>query len=66
MKPTPPSAQPGGAPKEEGAIEVDAYRPTSRRQHLILIAVALATAVILWLLLLYRPGGNPRRYVPAP
>lgn len=46
--------------------QVDRYRPTSRRQRLVIIAVALATAVVLWLLLLYRPGGNPYRYMPAP
>ena len=41
----------------------DRYRPTSRRQRLVIVAVAVATVVALWMLLLYRPGGHyePRR-----
>jgi hypothetical protein len=42
----------------------DEYRPTSRRQHLVIVAVTAATVVGLWLLLLYRPGGHPRTYPP--
>jgi hypothetical protein len=66
VKPNLPSALLGAAPKDAVQIEVDAYQPTSPGQRLAIVAVALATAVILWLLLLYRPGGNPRRYVPSP
>lgn len=47
-------------------LKVDRFRPTTRRQRLGIIAAAVATVVILWLLLLYRPGGNPRRYVTQP
>jgi hypothetical protein len=43
----------------------DEYRPTSRRQHLVIVAVTVATVVGLWLLLLYRPGGHPRTYAPV-
>jgi hypothetical protein len=43
----------------------DEYRPTSRRQHLVIVAVTVATVVGLWLLLLYRPGGHPRTYAPT-
>lgn len=32
------------------------YRPTSRRQRLVIIAVTVATVVGLWMLLIYRPG----------
>jgi len=36
------------------------YHPTSRRQRLIIVAVTVATVVVLWLLLIYHPGGKPR------
>jgi hypothetical protein len=38
------------------------YQPTSRRQRLKIVAVTVATVVILWMLLLFRPGGHPRTY----
>lgn len=66
MKPAPPPADKSGSLNPDIQLEVDAYRPTSRRQRLIIIAVTLATVVILWLLLLVRPGGNPYRYMPPP
>jgi hypothetical protein len=34
----------------------DDYRPTSRRQRLVIIALTVATVVVLWLVLLLRPG----------
>jgi hypothetical protein len=34
------------------------FRPTSRRQRLIIIAVTLATVLALWWLLLVHPGGD--------
>lgn len=40
----------------------DRYRPTSRRQRLIIIAVTVATVVALWMLLLLRPGWHMRRF----
>lgn len=43
----------------------DDYRPVSPRQRLRLVALTIVTVVGLWLLLLYRPGGNPYRYVTA-
>ncbi|WP_374562364.1 hypothetical protein [Ideonella sp.] len=44
----------------------DRYRPTSRRQRLIIIAVTAATVVGLWMLLIYRPGWHlrPREDMP--
>ncbi|MBI5260072.1 MAG: hypothetical protein HY855_26465 [Burkholderiales bacterium] len=44
---------------------VDPYRPASRRQRLRVVGLTLLTVIVLWLLLLYRPGGNPYRYVTA-
>ncbi|HSI56195.1 MAG TPA: hypothetical protein VLA16_01480 [Ideonella sp.] len=40
----------------------DRYRPTSRRQRLVILAVAVATVVTLWFLLIWRPGGHYRLY----
>lgn len=40
----------------------DRYRPTSRRQRLIIIAVTVATVVALWMLLLFRPGWHVRKF----
>lgn len=40
----------------------DRYRPTSRRQRLIIIAVTVATVVGLWMLLLFRPGWHARKF----
>ena len=40
----------------------DRYRPTSRRQRLIIIAVTVATVVGLWMLLIYRPGWHVRKF----
>lgn len=40
----------------------DRYRPTSRRQRLIIIAVTVATVVALWMLLLFRPGWHQRKF----
>jgi hypothetical protein len=36
------------------------YRPTSRRQRLVIIAITVATVVGLWMLLLLRPGFQAR------
>lgn len=36
------------------------YRPTSRRQRLVIIAITVATVVALWMLLLLRPGFQTR------
>lgn len=40
----------------------DRYRPTSRRQRLIIIAVTAATVVGLWMALIYRPGWHVRKF----
>lgn len=40
----------------------DSYRPTSRRQRLVIIAVTVATVVGLWMLLLLRPGWHMRKF----
>ncbi|HEX5687162.1 MAG TPA: hypothetical protein VFY73_24365 [Ideonella sp.] len=40
----------------------DRYRPTSRRQRLIIVAVTAATVVALWMLLIYRPGWHVRKF----
>lgn len=40
----------------------DRYRPTSRRQRLVIIAVTVATVVALWMLLLLRPGWHQRKF----
>ncbi|WP_395702216.1 hypothetical protein [Aquabacterium sp.] len=45
---------------------VSEFRPVTRRQRLAIVAVALVTVVTLWLLLLFRPGGHPRVFPPAP
>ncbi len=44
----------------------DRYRPTSRRQRLIIVAVTTATVVGLWLLLIYRPGWHVRTFPDVP
>jgi hypothetical protein len=44
----------------------DRYRPTSRRQRLIIVAVTVATVVALWMLLIYRPGWHVRKFPEAP
>ncbi|HJV71194.1 hypothetical protein [Ideonella sp.] len=36
------------------------YRPTSRRQRLVIVAITVATVVALWMLLLLRPGFHAR------
>lgn len=36
------------------------YRPTSRRQRLVIVAITVATVVALWMLLLLRPGFKTR------
>jgi hypothetical protein len=52
------------------APKVDPYRPTSRRQKLVIVAVTVATVVALWLLLLMRsqvepiPGSPKGRCLP--
>jgi len=38
----------------------DDYRPTSRRQRLVIIAITVATVVALWMILLLRPGFQAR------
>jgi len=42
------------------------YRPTSRRQRLIIVAVTVATVVTLWMVLLLRPGWHVRTFPDAP
>jgi len=44
----------------------DRYRPFTRRQRLKIIAATVATVVVLWLALIYRPGGNYDWYTPKP
>ena len=50
--------------------QVDPYRPTSRRQKLVIVAVTVATVVGLWVLLLMRahvepiPGSQKGRCLP--
>jgi len=44
----------------------DRYRPTSRRQRLIIVAVTVATVVTLWMVLIYRPGWHLRPRPDAP
>jgi hypothetical protein len=39
---------------------VDPYRPTSRRQRLAILGVTIVTVLLLWYLLLERPGWKPR------
>ena len=59
-------------PTEDPAIapKVDPYRPTSRRQKLVIVAVTVATVVGLWVLLLMRsqvepiPGSQRGRCLP--
>lgn len=52
------------------APEVDPYRPTGRRQKLVIVAVTAATVVGLWVLLLMRahvepiPGSQKGRCLP--
>jgi len=41
------------------APEVDPYRPTGRRQKLVIVAVTVATVVGLWVLLLKPPHVQP-------
>lgn len=36
----------------------DKFRPTSRRQRLVILAVAVGTVLLLWFLLIWRPGGH--------
>ncbi|MFZ2988412.1 hypothetical protein [Ideonella sp.] len=38
----------------------DRYQPTSRRQRVQVLLVSVVTVVLLWILLLLRPGGHPR------
>ena len=40
--------------------DVDPYRPTSRRQRLAILALTVVTVLLLWYLLLERPGWTPR------
>jgi len=62
-----PPPAPSPSPIDPALLpRVDKFRPTTRRQRLVIMAVAAATVVVLWLLLLYRPGGNPYRYVQPP
>ena len=49
-----------GPPIEPGGREPDPYRPTSRRQRLAILLVTLLTVLLLWYLLLERPGWQPR------
>ena len=42
------------------------YRPTSRRERLKIMAATLVTVVLLWLALIYRPGGHYDWYMPKP
>jgi hypothetical protein len=43
----------------------NAYRPTTRRQRLVIVAVTVATVVALWMLLLLRPGAHVRVFPPS-
>jgi hypothetical protein len=43
----------------------DRYRPTPRRQRLIIVAVTVATVVTLWMVLLLRPGWHVRTFPDA-
>lgn len=58
------SPRPGEVPALDAAVSD--FRPVSRGQRRWIIVVSLATAIGLWLLLLYRPGGHPRVIPPAP
>lgn len=44
----------------------DRYRPISWRLRLKIIAATLVTVVVLWLALIYRPGGHYDWYLPKP
>lgn len=47
-------------------LDVDAFKPPPSGQRGKLLALALLTATLLWLLLLYRPGGRVRIIPPGP
>jgi hypothetical protein len=55
---------PGELPRLDAAV--DEFRPVSPRQRRWIIAITVATVFMLWLLLLYRPGGTPRVIPPGP
>lgn len=44
----------------------DRYRPTSWRLRLKIMAATVATVLLLWLALIYRPGGHYDWYTPKP
>lgn len=52
--------------KDSVAALLDDYRPVSWRQRLVIIVLAIATAVGVVLLLLDPPGGVVRKRPPAP
>lgn len=42
------------------------WRPTTPRQRLRIILVAILTVLVLWSLLLFRPGAKVRQFPPDP
>ena len=42
------------------------WRPTTPRQRLRIILVAVLTVLVLWSLLLFRPGAKVRQFPPDP
>lgn len=45
--------------------EIDEYRPVSGRQRLVIVVLAIATAIGVVLVLLHPPGGIVRKRPPA-
>jgi len=69
-RPEPPArpATPPGTPNKPlpPLPPIGRWRPTTPRQRLRIILVALLTVLLLWTLLLFRPGAKVREFPPDP
>jgi hypothetical protein len=56
---------PGGRTNSAGTMD-DRYRPLSTRRRVLILLLAVSTAIAVALTLLYPPGGAQRKRPPAP
>lgn len=57
---------PGPLPESLQGRTPDAFKPPMRRQRLRVLGYTLATVVVLWVLLLFRPGAHVRHFPSSP
>jgi hypothetical protein len=67
IPPPPPKPTPDRSKKPLPPLPpIGRWQPTSPRQRLRIVLVAIATVLVLWSLLLFRPGAKVREFPPDP